>query len=123
MEKDPRLNTEKNNDSVFALTRPSRCYSCDGKQTPGDLVRLKEGQDELEVLCGHCAGLDSFAIVPAGNAKMTRLAKKQASACYIILKWSELWKTYERQGLLIDAEAAVKIEKETGAKFVRLQRP
>lgn len=106
----------KSAEAVFALSRPSRCYSCDTTQNPGDLVRLKPGADEQEVLCRNCAGLASYVVIPAGNARLTRAAKKHANKCYVIMKWSELWKCYERQGLLIDGEAVAAVESELGVK-------
>lgn len=99
---------------VYCLSKPSRCHNCDARLDPGALVQLLEGKDEREAHCIKCAGLDSFRVVRAGDAKVTRLAKKYSPKRYVILKWSELWKTYERQGLLVEAEAVEKIEQEVG---------
>lgn len=100
----------KQDQSVYVLTRAARCFNCDKRLEPGDLARLQEGVDEQEVICGQCAKLDGLVVVPSGNAKVTRSAKKLAKTCYVILKWSELWKTYERQGLLIDEATATAIK-------------
>ncbi len=71
-----------------------------------DIVKLNTKNDEeKEVLCRKCAGLDGLEILRSGNAQITRLAKKYSTQHYVILKWSELWKTYERQGLLVEADA------------------
>ena len=99
---------EKKNpaNSVFALSRPSRCFGCDTKLMVDDIVKLtSKNEDEKEVLCRKCAGLDALEILRSGNAQITRLAKKYSKQHYVILKWSELWKTYERQGLLVEADA------------------
>jgi len=97
---------------VFALSRPSRCYACDKKLLVDEIVRLKESGDEAEVLCCTCAGLDAFALVPKGNAKITRLAKKYSQVHYAVVKWSELWKCYERIGILAEKPALEQARKE-----------
>jgi hypothetical protein len=104
--------------SVFALIRQSRCYNCDRKLEPAEIVKLQNGVDEREVLCRSCAGLENFVAVPAGNAQVTRLAKKYSPIRYVIMKWSQLWKCYERQGLLVEQQAAEKIEAELGIKIL-----
>jgi hypothetical protein len=103
--------------AVYSLSKQSRCFNCDTRQEPGDIVKLIDGKDEREVQCKNCAGLSGFKVVRAGDAKITRLAKKYSPQRFVILKWSELWKTYERQGLLVQPEAIELIEKETGVKL------
>lgn len=93
---------------IYSLSRASRCYACDTKLLPGALVKLQEGKDERAVLCQKCAGLAEYQVLPAGNAKLTRLASK-APNCFVIMKWSDLWKCYERQGLLIEPSAMAKL--------------
>jgi hypothetical protein len=106
-----------NEASVFALIRASRCFNCDRKLEPGVIVKLKNDRDEREVLCQACSGLQAFAVVAAGNAQVTRLAKKYSPTRYLVMKWSELWKCYERQGLLVERAAVEKIEAELGIKI------
>src|SRR5579883_737746 len=97
--------TRGDKDAVFALSRPSRCFGCDSKLLVDDIVRLEEKPDEKEVYCLKCSGLEDFEVLKAGNAQITRLAKKHSSRHFVILKWSELWKTYERFGLLVERQA------------------
>jgi hypothetical protein len=94
-----------NKQVVFALSRPSRCYGCDKKLLVDEIVKLKESGDETEVLCSPCSGLSTFALVPKGNAKVTRLAKKYSKVHYAVVKWSALWKCYERIGILAERAA------------------
>ena len=91
--------------AVYSLSRPSRCYNCDGKLLAGAIVKLQHDKDEREVLCQNCSGLQDFEVLSSGNAKLTKLAPKYSSIHYVILKWFELWKCYERQGLLVPKEA------------------
>lgn len=102
---------------VYSLSRLSRCYSCDSRLEAGQLVKIEQGKDEREVLCKTCAGLAEFRVIPAGDARVTRLAKKYASQVFVIMKWSDLWKCHERQGLLVDSDAVAQVEKELGIKL------
>lgn len=97
---------------VYALSRASRCHGCDVKLEPGAIVQLSYKDDEKEAFCQKCAGLADFVLVPSGNAKVTRLAKKYAARFFVVKRWSELWKCYERQGLLTPAEALERARQE-----------
>lgn len=105
---------EKSKDpSVFALSRSSRCFSCDKKLAVNDLVQLEPKDDDNEVFCLTCAKLDHLQVLPSGNAKITRLAKKYSQTRFLIMKWSDTWKCYERQGLLVEAAALERARKES----------
>jgi hypothetical protein len=97
---------------VYSLSRASRCYGCDAKLASGALIKLRDDKDEREVLCQQCAGLSDYQVLPAGNAKLTRKAAKESENCFAIMKWSELWKCYERQGLLIEKSTLERLQKE-----------
>jgi hypothetical protein len=104
--------------TVYSLSKASRCYNCDKKQDVGAIVKLQRaGEEDQELLCRDCSGLGLFVVLPAGNAAATKLAAKYASEHYIIMKWSELWKCYERQGLLIEPATAARLEQELGIKI------
>jgi hypothetical protein len=103
--------------SVFALSRSSRCHGCDLKLVVDDIVKLNtKSNDETEAFCRQCAGLSELEVLRSGNAQVTRLAKKYSKNNYVILKWSELWKTYERQGLLVEPDALKRAREEAGKK-------
>lgn len=97
---------------VYALSRTSRCYNCDSKLIVNEIVTFKDNEDEREVLCCKCAGLNELELLPGGNAKVTRLAKKYSKQRYVVMKWSELWKCYERQGLLLEKQAIAQARQE-----------
>lgn len=98
---------------VYALSKASRCYACDRKLLENEIVKLKEAEQEKEVLCSSCAGLDSYALLPKGDAVLTRLCKKYSKSYFVVLKWSEIWKCYERQGLLVEKSALEKAKNES----------
>lgn len=89
---------------VYALSRASRCFNCDAKLAANDIVKLQNKEDEREVLCHNCAGLSSYGFVPKGDATLTRDATKRSPTRFVVMKWSELWKCYERQGILVEQE-------------------
>lgn len=106
--------TRKKAPAVYQIVRASRCYSCDAKQEVGSLVKLNNVDDEREVLCSKCAGLDTLEFLPSRDARLTQLAKKHSKQNYVVKKWSELWKCYERQGLLLEKEAIERARAELG---------
>lgn len=101
--------------NVYALYRPSRCHGCDRKLEKGEIVKLEQGLEEQRAFCSKCAEIDGLEILPSGNAALTRLAKKYSSKCYVVMRWSEVWKAYERQGLYVEPAAVEKARSEAQA--------
>lgn len=101
---------------VYSLSRASRCHNCDKKMNVGEIVKLETGKDETEALCSSCAHLDALQLIGKGNAKVTRLATKYSTTSYVVLKWSELWKSYERVGTLVEKQALAQATKENDSK-------
>lgn len=97
---------------VFWARRPSRCFQCQEELGSGRLLFLEQG----EPLCLRCAGLDHLAFLPRGDSNLTRLAKSHSSRYAVVVRFSRTRKRYERQGLLVEAQALAKAEAE-----VRLQ--
>ncbi len=106
---------------VYALYRASRCHGCDRKLEKGEIVKLEQGLEEQRAFCSKCSELDGLEILPSGNAKITRLAKKYSPRTYVVMRWSEVWKAYERQGLFVEPKAIDQAESEAGVKL--LNRP
>jgi hypothetical protein len=50
--------------------------------------------------------------LPSGDAALTRRARKYSTLAAVVLRWSRARKRYERQGLLVEAEALEKAEQE-----------
>jgi len=53
-----------------------------------------------------------FFFLPSGNVALTRRARKHSTLSAVVLKWSHTRKRYERQGLLVEAQALEKAEEE-----------
>jgi hypothetical protein len=107
---------------VYALSKPSRCFGCDLRLLENSIVKLQNTDNDREVLCRICAELETLEVLPSGNAAITRLAKKYSKTRFVIVKWSETWKCYERQGLLLEPQAIDRAEQESGQKLAQRQR-
>ena len=56
-------------------------------------------------LCLTCADLDTLVFLPAGDAALTRRAKKASTLCAVVVRWSRSRRRYERQGTLVEPVA------------------
>lgn len=107
---------------VYALYRVSRCHGCDRKLEKGEIVKLEQGLEEQRAFCSKCAGLEGLEILPSGNAKITRLVKKYSQKCFIVMRWSEVWKTYERQGLYVEPQAIAQARSELATGSAKVSK-
>jgi hypothetical protein len=93
---------------VFQIRRQSQCGECGDELWPGRMVRLI-GE---KALCLACADLDRLEFLPSGDAAVTRRAKKYSRLWAVVVRWASARKRYERQGLLVEAAAIDRAEKE-----------
>jgi hypothetical protein len=107
---------KKKDPLVYALARPSRCYACDRKLAQNEIIQIVPKGDEREVFCLGCAGLCHLEVLPSGDAAVTRLARKYSGVRFVIVKWSDTWKCYERQGLLVEKQALERAQKEASLR-------
>jgi hypothetical protein len=89
---------------VFISNRESKCDECGeelGRKAWITFDRDKAGGEIRSdgALCLTCADLDHFTFLPAGDAAVTRRARKHSALSAVVLKWSSARKRYERQGL------------------------
>jgi hypothetical protein len=94
---------------VFISSRDSTCDGCKENLGRGAWIVLT---GEKGVLCLACADLDHLIFLPPGNAALTRRARKASALSAVVLKWSSARKHYERQGLLVEAEALEEAERQ-----------
>jgi hypothetical protein len=74
------------------------CTSCGGT----DDFLLKTGAGTL---CLDCADLGHLEFLPAGDAALTRRAKKASRLSAVVVRWSTRRNRYERQGILAETAA------------------
>ena len=94
---------------VFISSRDSSCDECGENLGRKAWITLV---GEKGALCLACADLDHLLFLPAGNAALTRRARKHSVLSAVVLKWSRARKRYERQGLLVEARALEQAEVE-----------
>jgi hypothetical protein len=76
------------------------CAACG--RTDADLLIMEEAGPT----CLTCADLDHLVFLPAGDATLTRRARKASRLSAVVVRFNRSRKRYERQGLLVE-EAAV----------------
>ena len=93
---------------VFIASREVTCEEC-GKELGTKAWIFLIGP---KAICLACADLDHLVFLPAGDAALTRRAKKHSRLSAVVLKWSKARKRYERQGLLVEESALDQAETE-----------
>jgi hypothetical protein len=90
---------EKPPDLVVVMpVKDWKCAECEGT---GDLLIM----DNAGPLCMTCADLDHLVFLGAGDAALTRRAKKASVLSAVVVRWSRTRKRYERQGILVEEAA------------------
>jgi hypothetical protein len=88
---------------VISALKEWSCTECDGT---GDLLFM-EGDGPL---CLECADLDQLVFLAAGDAALTRRAKKASGLAAIVVRFSRARGRYERQGILVEENALAQAE-------------
>jgi len=84
--------------AVIAALTAWTCTSCGDS---GDLLL----QGRSGPLCLDCADLGHLVFLPAGDAALTRRAKKASRLSAVVVRWSRRRNRYERQGILAENDA------------------
>jgi hypothetical protein len=80
------------------------CTSCEGT---GDLLLMEDPGP----LCLGCADLDHLVFLPAGDAALTRRARKASALSAVVVRFSRTRKRYERRGALVEEDALADAER------------
>jgi hypothetical protein len=95
--------------TVFIARRDVTCGECGSALGRHAWITLDR---ERGALCLTCADLDHLVFLPAGDAALTRRAKKHSTLSAVVLEWSRSRERYERQGLLVEEAALAQAEEE-----------
>lgn len=101
--------SQKADFKVFITTTAATCTECGDDLGRRAWITLVQDQGAL---CLACADLDHLLFLPAGDAALTRRARKHSTLSPVVLKWSRARKRYERQGVLVEAQALEQAEEE-----------
>jgi hypothetical protein len=93
---------------VFSILRDSKCVDCGEVLGSGQHLFIESGRP----LCLRCADLDHLVFLPAGDAALTRRARKYSALSAVVVHFSRSRGRYERQGLLVEEIALQRAEEE-----------
>ena len=79
------------------VSEEGNCSECGAELPKGEFLLMEKGQP----LCLACADLDQLVFLPAGDAALSRRARKYSSLAAVVVRFSRARKRYERQGLLV----------------------
>jgi hypothetical protein len=93
------------------VSEEGNCSECGVELSKGSYLLMEKGQP----LCLTCADLDLLVFLPAGDAALSRRARKYSALSAVVVRFSRARKRYERQGLLVSEEALARAEDECAA--------
>jgi hypothetical protein len=109
METDHNSQSSQNDDIVvFSIINPSVCSECGAELTRGSFLKM----EKQKPLCLECADLDHLVFLERGDVALTRRSRRYSNLSAVVVKFSRSRGRYERQGLLVDAEALARAENE-----------
>jgi hypothetical protein len=91
---------------VVSPLKDFTCAEC--RDESGGLLIM----DDKGPVCMSCADMDHLVFLPAGDAALTRRAKKASRLSAVVVRWSRTRKRYERQGILVEEPALSEAERQ-----------
>lgn len=92
----------------LVVISPLKSWTCAECSGTGDLLTM----DDAGPLCLSCADLGRLVYLPAGDAALTRRAKRASVLSAVVVRFSRSRRRYERQGVLVEEEALNRAEHE-----------
>lgn len=80
------------------------CAACSGT---GDFLLMEDSGP----LCLRCADMDHLTFLAAGDAALTRRAKKASGLAAVVVRFNRSRRRYERQGVLVEEAALEQAER------------
>ncbi|MGW4716643.1 DUF2293 domain-containing protein [Nocardia sp. NPDC004260] len=91
--------------TVVEAAEPWTCAEC--AETGSHLITSAAGP-----LCLTCSDLDHLEFLPAGNAALSRRAKKESTLAAVVVRFNRRRKRYERLGILVEEAALSRAEQQ-----------
>ncbi|GLW06278.1 hypothetical protein Misp01_14080 [Microtetraspora sp. NBRC 13810] len=88
---------------AVAPVEPWTCVSCRGT---GPYLIMEADRPH----CLTCADLDHLVFLPAGDAALSRRAKKESGLSALVVAYNRRRKVYQRQGILVEEAALARAE-------------
>ena len=90
---------------AIAALNDWKCSSCGGT---GEFLLMEDPGP----VCLTCADMDHLVFLPAGDATLSRRAKKASRLSLVVVRFARARKRYERQGILVEEAALERAEDE-----------
>ncbi len=103
-----RLMKQESKPPDLVVISPLRDWTCAECLGTGDFLLMEDAGP----VCMQCADMDHLLFLPAGNAALTRRAKKASGLAAVVVRFSRSRRRYERQGILIEEPALEQAERE-----------
>ncbi|MET9027855.1 DUF2293 domain-containing protein [Nocardia sp. NPDC004168] len=91
--------------TVVEAAEPWTCAEC--AESGSYLITSAAGP-----LCLTCSDLDHLEFLPAGNAALSRRAKKESTLAAVVVRFNRRRKRYERLGILVEEAALTRAEQQ-----------
>ncbi|GAB3251330.1 DUF2293 domain-containing protein [Arthrobacter pigmenti] len=102
-----RLTEQASKPPDLVVVSPLKDWTCAVCGGTGVLLLMEDDTP----LCMSCADLDHLTYLPAGDATLTRRARKASGLSAVVVRFSRSRGRYERQGLLVEEDALADAEK------------
>jgi hypothetical protein len=104
-----RLTAKQSKPPDLVVMRALKAFTCAGcGRTDADLLMMEDAGPH----CLDCVDLGHLVFLPAGDAALTRRAKRASRLSAVVVRFSRNRKRYERQGLLVEEAAVEQAEQE-----------
>jgi hypothetical protein len=103
-----RLAERQSRPPDLVVVSPLKEWTCTGCGGSGDLLIMEEAGP----LCMTCADMDHLVFLGAGDAALTRRAKRASRLSAVVVRFSRARRRYERQGILVEEDALDRAEAE-----------
>jgi hypothetical protein len=90
----------------LVVVSPLKDWTCAKCGATGGLLFMEDDAP----LCLACADLDHLVHLPAGDAALTRRARRASGLSAVVVRFSRSRKRYERQGVLVEEQALAEAE-------------
>ncbi len=91
----------------LVVVSPLKSWTCAECSGTGDFLTMEDAGP----LCLGCADMDHLVYLPAGDAALTRRARKASGLSAVVVRFSRGRRRYERQGIMVEEDALVRAER------------
>lgn len=103
-----RLAKRQSRPPDLVVISPLKGWTCRACSGTGEFLLMEDAGP----VCLRCADMDHLVFLPAGDAALTRRAKKASGLAGVVVRFSRTRRRYERQGILVDEAALEQAERE-----------